>query len=727
MSVQDDGLYLCLISVHGLIRGHNMELGRDADTGGQVKYVVELARALADLPEVAQVDLLTRQVIDPKVSPDYAQPEEVLSPKARIVRLPCGPRRYLRKEVLWPHLDAFTDQALQFIRRHGRVPDIIHSHYADAGYVGAQLAGLLGVPLVHTGHSLGRDKLQRLLARGMDRQRIEQQYNISRRIEAEEYTLDNAALVIASTRQEVEEQYQLYDNYQPKRMVVIPPGVELSRFHPPERGWRPPQHLEAELRRFLVDPKKPLILALSRADVRKNNRALVTAFGEHPHLREMANLLILLGNRDDYAGMERESREVINEFFHLVDRYDLYGHIAYPKHSDPNDIPDYYRLAARRRGVFVNPALTEPFGLTLIEAAASGLPVVATRNGGPVEIIANCNNGLLIDPLDSDGLGEALVEALSDRSRWNRWAKNGVKGAHEHYSWSGHARRYLKEIRRLIKPRPRLSPRPKSRLPTIDRLLVSDIDNTLIGDHNALQALLARLEEHDGRLGFAVATGRHIASARRILKEWGVPTPDIFITAVGTEIYYGPQKTADTAWQKLLDYRWDPDALRQALAHFPALRPQPKSEQGPYKISYLVDPERMPPLAEIRRHLRRHDLHANLVYSHQAYLDVLPTRASKGSAIRYIADRWGIPIDRTLVAGDSGNDLEMLRGNTLGVVVGNHSPELEILRRQPRIYFAQGHYAWGILEGIDHYRFLDEIRIPADRPEDEESELQPAP
>ena len=720
------GLYFCLISVHGLIRGHNMELGRDADTGGQVKYVVELARALAALPEVERVDLLTRQVIDPKVSADYAQPEEELAPGARIVRLPCGPRRYLRKEVLWPYLDAFTDQALQYLRRLGRVPDIIHSHYADAGYVGARLSGLLGVPLVHTGHSLGRDKLQRLLARGLKRESIEQQYNISRRIEAEEFTLDNAALVIASTRQEIEEQYQLYDNYQPKRMVVIPPGVELDRFHPPGRGWRPPEHLERELGRFLVDSKKPLILALSRADVRKNNRALVTAYGEHPRLREMANLVVLLGNRDDYQAMEKESREVVAEFLHLVDRYDLYGHIAYPKRVEPNDIPDYYRLAARRRGVFVNPALTEPFGLTLIEAAASGLPVVATKNGGPVEIIANCKNGLTIDPLDTDAIGEALADALSDRARWSRWAKNGVKGAHDHYSWSGHARRYLKAVQRLIKPRPKAAPRQKSRLPTIDRLLVTDIDNTLIGDANALAALIARLREYQGQLGFAVATGRHIASARRILKEWDVPTPDIFITAVGTEIYYGPQKTADAAWQKLLDYRWDPEALREALTHFPGLRPQPKAEQGPFKLSYLVDPERMPPLAEIARYLRRHDLHAKLVYSHQAYLDVLPTRASKGSAIRYIADRWGIPIDRTLVAGDSGNDLEMLRGNTLGVVVGNHSPELEVLRRQPRVYFAQGHYAWGILEGIDHYRFLDdEIVVPGERPEEEEAE--PAP
>lgn len=95
------GLYILLVSVHGLIRGHNLELGRDADTGGQIKYVLELAQALVKHPQVERVDLVTRLVNDPKVSPDYAKPVEVLSDKAQIIRLNCGPRRYLRKEVLW--------------------------------------------------------------------------------------------------------------------------------------------------------------------------------------------------------------------------------------------------------------------------------------------------------------------------------------------------------------------------------------------------------------------------------------------------------------------------------------------------------------------------------------------------------------------------------------------------------------------------------------------------
>ena len=73
MSSKKTGLYFLLISIHGLIRGKNLELGRDADTGGQTLYVVELARALGEREDVARVDLVTRRVIDPALDSDYAE------------------------------------------------------------------------------------------------------------------------------------------------------------------------------------------------------------------------------------------------------------------------------------------------------------------------------------------------------------------------------------------------------------------------------------------------------------------------------------------------------------------------------------------------------------------------------------------------------------------------------------------------------------------------------
>jgi len=712
MTAERRGLYAVLISIHGLVRGHDMELGRDADTGGQVLYVVELARALAADPSVERVDLMTRLVVDPKVSDDYARPHEQIAERASIVRIPFGPRRYLRKEVLWPWLDCFVDLAIQHVREIGRVPDVVHGHYADAGLVGARLAWLLGAPFVFTGHSLGHEKRRRLGESGMDADTIESRYNMSQRIEAEESALAGAALVIASTKQEAEEQYAAYDSSRKNRVRVIPPGVDLSRFGPPRRD-DPLPAIARQVDRFLEQPRKPLLLALSRADERKNLRTLIEAFAGNEELRSRANLAVVAGNRDDITKMDAGPRRVLSELLLLVDCHDLYGSVAYPKHHEPEDVPGLYRLAARRRGVFVNSAFTEPFGLTLIEAAASGLPMVATNDGGPRDILRQCRNGVLVDPMDASAIGDALLGAISDRARWRRWSRNGVRSVHRHYTWERHVDRYLKELEKIVtRDTTRPVPAVKSRLPTVDRLLVCDIDDTLLGDREGLAELLECLGEDGSHVAFAVATGRRLRSAVEVLEEWSVPPPEVFITAVGSEIHYGADLTADEDWARRLDYRWKADGVREALADIPGLRPQPKSEQRRYKVSYFVDEGRTPDLGDIRHRLRARGLQANVVYSHGVNLDLLPIRASKGLAVRHLADRWGIPIERVLVAGDSGNDEEMLKGKTLGVVVGNYSSELESLKGMRRVYFAEAPYARGVLEGIGHYEFLGEIRQP---------------
>ncbi|MFW5866429.1 MAG: glycosyltransferase, partial [Armatimonadota bacterium] len=133
---------------------------------------------------------------------------------------------------------------------------------------------------------------------------------------------------------------------------------------------------------FLRDMDRPMLLAIARPVRKKNLQALVEAFAR---LAARANLVILAGQRSASDEGEAEQREVIGALLHLVDRHDLYGRIAYPKTHTSRDVAGLYALAARSGGVFVNPALVEPFGLTIIEAAAHGLPVVATRMGGPVD------------------------------------------------------------------------------------------------------------------------------------------------------------------------------------------------------------------------------------------------------------------------------------------------------------------------------------------------------
>jgi sucrose-phosphate synthase len=707
-----DGYYVLLISVHGLIRGTEMELGRDADTGGQVQYVVELARGLARHPDVGRVDLVTRQVEDAKVSKDYARPLETLAPGAHIVRVPCGRRRYLRKETLWPYLGNFTDNLIKYLRSQRRVPDVVHAHYADAAWVGSTLAGLLDVPLVFTGHSLGREKRRRLLERGMKPETIESRYRITRRIEAEETALDHAAFVVASTHQEVQKQYQIYDNYNPKRMIVIPPGIDPGRFGKVDmRGrYRPP--IAEQVERFLADPRKPILLALARPDPKKNLESLVRAFGERASLREKANLVLVAGNRTDIRDLDREPQKVWSDLLLLIDRYDLYGHVAYPKCHRPEDVPDLYKMAASTYGVFVNPALTEPFGLTLIEAAASGLPIVATQDGGPRDIVANCKNGLLVDPVDIEKLGRAMESALDDRDRWKKWSRSGVAGVERHYTWDGHVRKYLQGVQRVCvrhERRQREGIRIRKRLLTLDRFVLADVDDTLTGNAEGVKRLLEVLEAAGPNVGFGVATGRSLKLTVQALKKWNIPMLDLLITSVGTEIYYGPNLTEDLGWIRQIRYRWHREAVRRALDELPGLKLQGKEGQGAYKVSYFYDPEKAPSREEIVRYLRKKDLPVRVIVSHGMFLDAVPIRASKGQAARYFALKWNIPFDHLLVAGDCGNDEDMLTGNTLGVVVANHEKEIAHLRDHPRIYFAEKDHAWGVLEGIEHYDFLGDL------------------
>nr|CAN78805.1 hypothetical protein VITISV_017581 [Vitis vinifera] len=494
-------LYIVLISLHGLVRGENMELGRDSDTGGQVKYVVELSRALARMPGVYRVDLFTRQISSPEVDWSYGEPTEMLtvgaedadgtdvgeSSGAYIIRIPFGPRdKYLRKEVLWPHIQEFVDGALAHILNMSKPvwPYVIHGHYADAGDSAALLSGALNVPMVLTGHSLGRNKLEQLLKQGrQSKEDIDSTYKIMRRIEAEELSLDAAELVITSTKQEIDEQWGLYDGFDVKlekvlrararrrvnchgrympRMAVIPPGMDFSNVEVQEDAPEVDGELTAlassdgsspkavpaiwsELMRFLTNPHKPMILALSRPDPKKNITTLLKAFGECRPLRELANLTLIMGNRDDIEEMSGGNASVLTTVLKMIDKYDLYGQVAYPKHHKQSDVPDIYRLAAKTKGVFINPALVEPFGLTLIEAAAHGLPMVATKNGGPVDIHRALNNGLLVDPHDQEQIASALLKLVSEKNLWIECRRNGWRNIHL-FSWPEHCRTYLTRV-----------------------------------------------------------------------------------------------------------------------------------------------------------------------------------------------------------------------------------------------------------------------------------------
>ncbi|MEX1324177.1 MAG: HAD family hydrolase [Synechococcaceae cyanobacterium] len=722
------GLHVLHLHLHGLFRSRDLELGRDPDTGGQTTYVLELARALAVRPEVERVEVITRLIRDRRLSADYARAEEQIVPGATICRLPFGPARYLRKELLWPHLDELADVLAERLLAQPRRPDWIHAHYADAGYVGALLQRRLGIPLVFTGHSLGREKRRRLMAAGLEAAQIDGQYAMAQRIDAEELALAHAQLVVTSTRQECEQQYARYGRFRPERARVIPPGVDSLQFFPPQAGEQE-SAVQELMAPFLRDPGQPPVLAICRADHRKNIPALVEVFGRSEHLRRHHNLVLVLGCRDDPRQLDRQQREVFQQVFELVDRFDLYGQIAYPKHHQRHHIPEIYRWAARLGGVFVNPALTEPFGLTLLEAAACGLPVVATDDGGPRDILGRCRNGLLVDVSDPDALQTCVEDALAQPERWRRWRDNGIEAVSRYYSWDAHVTHYLGEAlaatRDAAGQRPPLwfqqavgspsaggaaEPGHEPAFPTApQRLLVLDLDVSLASADACSLAELRRRLSADPRLGIGVVSGRGFAPARLAYDALHLPRPCVWISDAGTEIHYGTEAAhwVDRRWQAHIARDWDRDGVEAAMAALePRLRRQSEPDQGPFKVSYLLSEPDQGILPLVRQTLRSRALMARPHLFHHWFLDVLPLTASKAEALRYLALRWQLPLNALLVEASQQGDGDLLRGLSLGVVPQDHDPSLDGLRGHRRVFFSTRPQAWGLLEGLDHHRFL---------------------
>ncbi len=720
-SKSPEGLYIQLYNIHGLIRGSNLELGRDSDTGGQTKYVLELAKNLSSRKEVERVEIVTRWIKDKKVSDDYSKKEEKISDKLSIIRIRAGGGKYIRKELLWDHLEEFVDKSIKHIKNQKRLPDIIHSHYADAGFVCTELTKFFGIPLVHTGHSLGKSKLDNLLGSNMKYEEINKKYNIARRINAEENTIFYADRIITSTKQEIKKQYlEQYDNATKDIFVVIPPSIDLDKFHAfnEKREWdEESQELRNSMRekfwKFFMNMHKPIIFTLCRPEKRKNISGLIEAYGEDKELQSKANLAIFAGIRKDIQEMPELEKEVLTEMLILMDKYDLYGKMAIPKRHDVEyEVPELYRLAAETHGVFVNSAFAEPFGLTLIEAAASGLPVVATDDGGPRDILGNLKNGILVDVSDSKNIAAALNKILKSDSLWNKYSSNGISSVYRYYSWDAHTETYttvLKDLLEEKKNEPKTFIRTAKRLLHYKKLIICDIDNTVLGDDKSLKELKKLIENLDDKTGFGVATGRTLESAKAVLEENDFLLPDLIISSVGSEIYYKDEDeyTYSTGWDAHISQTWNRSKIVKILEKYDEWEYQEEETQRKFKASYYLKEDAEFNLEEVKEDLIKNKIKVNLIFSHDRFLDILPYRAGKGLAVRYLSYRWNIPYKNILVAGDSGNDEDMLRGELLGVVVGNYSKEMEKLKGMRKIFFAKEKYAAGVIEGIKYYNFLE--------------------
>lgn len=235
-------------------------------------------------------------------------------------------------------------------------------------------------------------------------------------------------------------------------------------------------------------------------------------------------------------------------------------------------------------------------------------------------------------------------------------------------------------------------------------LLVTDLDNTLVGNDQATRMLNQKLLNIRDNLYLIYATGRSYNSAMELKSQKQLLEPDYWVTGVGTEIYH--QGKLDSVWANKLSQQWNREKIANVVQSFPDLIPQSDLEQNPWKISYLTQPQKSSVLEELQIQLNQAGLASQIIFSSGRDVDIVPSNADKGLAITYLRESLQIPKELTVVCGDSGNDISLFRQSTLGIIVSNAQSELidwYTSNSRPNLYLATSPYARGILEGLVYF------------------------
>ncbi|GAB4343001.1 MAG: sucrose synthase [Desulfobulbaceae bacterium] len=485
---------IAIVTPHGYFAQENV-LGRP-DTGGQVVYILDQVKALEremrerideqGLEIDPVIVVLTRLIPEAEGTSCDQRVEAIRGTRnSFILRVPFRdsggeviPHWISRFEV-WPYLERFAAEAGKELQKElGGRPDLIVGNYSDGNLVASLMSHTLGVTQCNIAHALEKAKY---LYSDLYWQENDSRYHFSCQFTADLIAMNAADFIITSTYQEIAGtdenpgQYESYttftmpglyrvihgiDAYDPK-FNIVSPGADPDIYFPAGETDRRFAELQPQIeeliyggdrpdesRGILRDRSKPLILSMARLDRIKNLTGLARMFGATPGLREQANLLIIGGHVNPDHSSDGEEREQIHLMHGLFDEFGLENEARWlGLHLDKKVSGELYRIVADTRGAFVQPALFEAFGLTVIEAMGSGLPTFATCFGGPMEIIVDGVSGFHINPNNEEEAGQ-LLASFFDRCRrepgyWDRIARGGVERVEEKYTWKLYAERMM--------------------------------------------------------------------------------------------------------------------------------------------------------------------------------------------------------------------------------------------------------------------------------------------
>ncbi len=405
--------HIAMLSTHGYF-DPVPKLGQ-TDTGGQVVYVLELAKALSQIG--IKVDIYTRwfdksqEQVDPVPG----------NPDVRIIRIPAGPWEFIPKEFIYDVLPGLSENMTAFIRTNQIDYDLFHGHYVDAGIVAIDVARALNKPLFFTAHSLGAWKRDQM---GGEPEEMEKKFNFKHRIAEELRIFESVNGQSLTSKVQLEKLNELY-NYYANNIEIIPPGVNVHTYHKPTAGDPKPR----------IQLPDKYIYCLSRLDTNKGHDLLLHAFDLVRKEVEGIDLVIGGGSPDP----KPREQGVINMMHNIIEEKQMQGRVKLIGYVPDEDMLANYQYAQ----MFVLPSKFEPFGMTSQEAMACGQPVVASKFGGIRNVITDGKTGFLIDPDNPQEFAAAMIKLLKDQELLESIGKNANEMIRAHYSWEAIAGEHL--------------------------------------------------------------------------------------------------------------------------------------------------------------------------------------------------------------------------------------------------------------------------------------------
>ncbi|KAM7280706.1 hypothetical protein ACFE04_007840 [Oxalis oulophora] len=466
------------------------------DTGGQVVYILDQVRALEEelllrlklqgLLIKPQILVVTRLIPEARGTKCDQELEAIIGTKhSHIVRVPFKTetgnilQEWVSRFDIYPYLEKFADDAsFKVLELMETKPDLIIGNYSDGNLVASLMSAKLGITQGTIAHALEKTKYEDSDAQWKD---LDPKYHFSCQFTADLMAMNQTDFIITSTYQEIAGSKDRPGQYESHQAFTMPglcrvvsginvfdpkfniaaPGADQSvyfpysekekrliDFHPAIEELLYNDQDNAEHLGYLVDKKKPIIFSMARLDTVKNISGLTEWYGKNKRLRELVNLVVVAGNFDTSKSNDREEISEIKKMHSLIEKYQLNGQFRWIKaQTDRYRNGELYRCIADSKGAFVQPALYEAFGLTVIEAMNCGLPTFATNQGGPAEIIVDGVSGFHIDPNNGDEASDKIANFFEkckiDLSHWDKTSDSGLQRIYQCYTWNIYAKKLL--------------------------------------------------------------------------------------------------------------------------------------------------------------------------------------------------------------------------------------------------------------------------------------------